>query len=154
MRVPMWVPMRVLTPVLIAASFAAFAADNSSDRNADTFSEDVLQSLNALEQPEFLPVDKAFVLTAELTDANAVLARWTMPDGYYLYRHAGQEERQVDRWGRLGQTLEPQLDLRQGDLPIQDEHVFLGRPGDHPRCRRHASVDVVQEQPCELGPAL
>ncbi|MCZ6888980.1 MAG: protein-disulfide reductase DsbD [Gammaproteobacteria bacterium] len=76
--------MRVL---LIAASFAAFAADNSSDRYADTFSEDVLQSVNALEEPEFLPVDKAFVLTVELTDASAVLARWTMPDGYYLYRH-------------------------------------------------------------------
>ncbi|MDH3641013.1 MAG: protein-disulfide reductase DsbD family protein, partial [Gammaproteobacteria bacterium] len=39
------------------------------------------------DEPEFLPVDKAFVLTAELGPDGAVLARWEMVDGYYLYRH-------------------------------------------------------------------
>ena len=37
--------------------------------------------------PEFLPVDEAFVLAAWLHDSRLV-ARWTMPAGYYLYRRA------------------------------------------------------------------
>ncbi|MEZ5560697.1 MAG: protein-disulfide reductase DsbD [Pseudomonadales bacterium] len=36
---------------------------------------------------EFLRVDEAFVLTVELDREGAILARWQMPDGYYLYRH-------------------------------------------------------------------
>ncbi len=39
------------------------------------------------EEPDFLSVDQAFVLTAELAADGALLARWEMPDGYYLYRH-------------------------------------------------------------------
>ncbi|MFN2169333.1 MAG: protein-disulfide reductase DsbD, partial [Anaerolineae bacterium] len=37
--------------------------------------------------PEFLPVDEAFQLTVDVGTDGAVLARWEMPDGYYLYRH-------------------------------------------------------------------
>ncbi len=33
-----------------------------------------------------LPVDEAFVFEAIVDDATSLLARWTMPDGYYLYR--------------------------------------------------------------------
>jgi len=40
------------------------------------------------QQPEFLPVHEAFRLTTELAPDGAVLARWEMADGYYLYRHA------------------------------------------------------------------
>lgn len=39
------------------------------------------------EEDDFLPVDEAFRLTAELGSDGAILARWEMPDGYYLYRH-------------------------------------------------------------------
>ncbi len=39
------------------------------------------------EEDDFLPVDEAFVLTTEVAPDGAVLARWSMPDGYYLYRH-------------------------------------------------------------------
>jgi thiol:disulfide interchange protein DsbD len=39
------------------------------------------------QEPEFLPVDEAFRLTAELGSDGAILARWEMPEGYYLYRH-------------------------------------------------------------------
>ena len=39
------------------------------------------------DEPEFLPVDKAFVLSTEVADDGALLARWEMVDGYYLYRH-------------------------------------------------------------------
>jgi len=49
-------------------------------------------------QPEFLPVDEAFRFSAEALPGGAapaaggaavvLVARWTMPEGYYLYRHA------------------------------------------------------------------
>lgn len=39
------------------------------------------------EEPQFLPVDEAFVLTATLQPNRVVVARWEMPAGYYLYRH-------------------------------------------------------------------
>ena len=38
-------------------------------------------------EPEFLPVDEAFVLSAELDGDGALVARWEIEDGYYLYRH-------------------------------------------------------------------
>jgi thiol:disulfide interchange protein DsbD len=39
------------------------------------------------QEPDFLPVDEAFRLTTEVAPDGAVVARWQMPDGYYLYRH-------------------------------------------------------------------
>lgn len=39
------------------------------------------------EQDEFLKVDQAFILSVSLEPGREVLARWDMPDGYYLYRH-------------------------------------------------------------------
>ena len=50
----------------------------SGDGNADAWLE---------QEEEFLPVDEAFVLSAEVGADGAVLAKWEMPDGYYLYRH-------------------------------------------------------------------
>ena len=39
------------------------------------------------DEPEFLPVDEAFVLTAEVDGDGALVANWKIADGYYLYRH-------------------------------------------------------------------
>ena len=39
------------------------------------------------EEQQFLPVDEAFVLSAEVDDVGALVARWKIADGYYLYRH-------------------------------------------------------------------
>ena len=39
------------------------------------------------DEPEFLPVDQAFVLSTDVAGDGALLVRWEMPDGYYLYRH-------------------------------------------------------------------
>ena len=36
------------------------------------------------QEPDFLPVDEAFVFTSRLEEARLV-ARWDMPPGYYLY---------------------------------------------------------------------
>jgi thiol:disulfide interchange protein DsbD len=52
------------------------AADNSDKVDEWSF-----------EEPEFLPVDEAFVLTAEVAPDGSVLARWDIEEGYYLYRH-------------------------------------------------------------------
>ena len=35
---------------------------------------------------EFLEPDKAFAFSAEVIDANTVITRWEIADGYYLYR--------------------------------------------------------------------
>lgn len=39
------------------------------------------------EEPDFLSVDQAFVLSTELAADGSLHAQWQMPDGYYLYRH-------------------------------------------------------------------
>jgi len=39
------------------------------------------------EEDEFLPVDEAFIVSAEVSADGSLVARWEMPDGYYLYRH-------------------------------------------------------------------
>ena len=39
------------------------------------------------EEPEFLRVDEAFRLSAELNPSRTIVARWQMPPGYYLYQH-------------------------------------------------------------------
>ena len=39
---------------------------------------------------DFLPVDEAYPTEAELTEDGRILARWVMPEGYYLYKHSLQ----------------------------------------------------------------
>ncbi len=50
----------------------------------------------SFEEPEFLPVDEAFVLSAEVAQDGSVLARWDIEDGYYLYRHQFAFSARVD----------------------------------------------------------
>jgi thioredoxin:protein disulfide reductase len=56
---------------------------------APVWAADGISALQRLldEEPEFLPVDQAFRLSHEVGSDGAVLVRWDMPDGYYLYRH-------------------------------------------------------------------
>ena len=39
------------------------------------------------DEPEFLSVDEAFVLSVGLDGDGALVAKWAIADGYYLYRH-------------------------------------------------------------------
>ncbi len=39
------------------------------------------------EEPAFLPVDEAFMLSAEIDAEGMLVARWVIAEGYYLYRH-------------------------------------------------------------------
>ena len=49
-------------------------------------------------QPDFLPVNDAFVVSARRS-ARQVVLRWDMPDGYYLYRHAFSVQADEGRFG-------------------------------------------------------
>ena len=70
-----WLALIALLATLLALSLPAPAAQGSA----------IQRFLS--EEPDFLPVDEAFRLTTELGADNAVLVRWEMPAGYYLYRH-------------------------------------------------------------------
>ncbi len=59
------------------------------------------------DDPEFLPVDEAFVLSTETGTDGALLAYWNMPDGYYLYRHQFDFEVREGSGVTLGQAEIP-----------------------------------------------
>jgi thiol:disulfide interchange protein DsbD len=59
------------------------------------------------EEEAFLKVDEAFALTAQLNDDGALIARWDMPDGYYLYRHQFLFEAKDDSRLTLGEPAIP-----------------------------------------------
>ena len=78
---------------------------------------------NALEEPDFLPVDEAFVLTARVTGDGVLVADWRMPEGYYLYRHRfGFETRDGTALG----TPEIPEGLAKTDEFFGDVEVFYG----------------------------
>lgn len=73
-RVPAW-----LAAVAALSALLAFGAGGAAvDAGTDPFAP----------QAEFLPVRDAFVFSAHVQRApeRRLIARWTMPDGYYLYR--------------------------------------------------------------------
>lgn len=57
------------------------------------------------EEEEFLRVDQAFDLTTEIADNGDLVARWVMPDGYYLYKH--RFNFQAEDGGKLGAAQIP-----------------------------------------------
>ena len=55
---------------------------------SELFAEEGKKTDNwSFEEVEFLPVDEAFVLSAEVLQDGSVQVRWDIVDGYYLYRH-------------------------------------------------------------------
>ncbi len=69
--------LRALVIVLVCAASPALAVEASA----------ALQRLFS-PTPVFLPVDDAFRLDVALGSDGAILARWDLEEGYYLYRHA------------------------------------------------------------------
>lgn len=57
------------------------------------------------EEEEFLSVDQAFELTTEVADNGDFVARWEMPDGYYLYKN--RFNFQAEDSGKLGAAKIP-----------------------------------------------
>ena len=44
-------------------------------------------ALGAIDEDDLLPVDEAFVLSAQPAAPGAIAVKWKIADGYYLYRH-------------------------------------------------------------------
>lgn len=82
--------------VLLAASLLAVAVVG---RSADI--------IGLGQEPEFLPVHDAFVLSTELDSDGALLARWEIAEGYYLYRHRFGFKAGDEAGGRLGEPEMP-----------------------------------------------
>jgi thiol:disulfide interchange protein DsbD len=74
----------VLALALAGSLFTASQAQ-AADYSLDTGS--AVDTTWLVPEPEFLPVDEAFRLSAVLQPNGTVLAQWRMADGYYLYRH-------------------------------------------------------------------
>ena len=51
------------------------------------YAEFDFESGGGFQDDEFLKVDEAFILSVDLAPGREMVARWDMPDGYYLYRH-------------------------------------------------------------------
>ena len=93
---------------------------------------------NALEEPDFLPVDEAFVLSARLAPDGALVADWRMPEGYYLYRHRFRFETRDGT--RLGEAVLPpgtrKTDEFFGDVEVYYDTVTARVPVVEPASDR------------------
>ena len=93
-----------------------------SAASADGLSNNGAAKWLAEQDVEFLKVDQAFALTTEIGQDGALLARWEMPDGYYLYRHAFQFETRGAAGAALGEAEIPpgkaKLDEFFGDVEV------------------------------------
>ncbi|WP_039925052.1 protein-disulfide reductase DsbD [Alishewanella aestuarii] len=74
----------LLLPLLFLLLTSTAAAQQQSPQTSPTNNNAVLQSL-LQGQPQFLPVEQAFVLDYRQQD-NELLLSWTIADGYYMYR--------------------------------------------------------------------
>lgn len=74
----------LLLPLLFLLLTSTATAQQQSPQTSPTNNNAVLQSL-LQGQPQFLPVEQAFVLEYRQQD-NELLLSWTIADGYYMYR--------------------------------------------------------------------
>ena len=78
----------LLIALLIAPLLGGMALEPANNGLQDGISNNgAAKWLSEQEEPAFLKVDQAFALTTERLADGTLLARWEMPDGYYLYRH-------------------------------------------------------------------
>src|SRR5262245_61785507 len=68
--------LRLLALILLLAGNTAFAESRGFSFGSAPAGED------------FLPVEQAFIPSAEMKPGGVVHAHWDIADGYYLYRHA------------------------------------------------------------------
>lgn len=71
----------ILSVITLSASCHVAAANSLSEGIDNIFGQ-----LVSDDQPEFLDPDDAFIVTAEAVAEDAVLVRWEIADGYYLYK--------------------------------------------------------------------
>ena len=79
------------------------------------------------EEPVFLPIDQAFAFSSRLHlgegGAEGIVARWHMPEGYYLYRHGFGAE--ADPGLTLGDLTMPPGKMRTDEF-FGESEVYLG----------------------------
>jgi thiol:disulfide interchange protein DsbD len=69
-----------------SGSLKPFAADRTPQSKAEAAPLSLASKLGVTADTEPLPPEQAFVFEAIAASPTSVLARWTMPKGYYLYR--------------------------------------------------------------------
>ena len=79
-------PPHPVTVTLDGAALAQAASSALPAANTPAFNLGVTQSLGSGIDEPALPAEQAFRFEAIATSPTQVLARWTMPKGYYLYR--------------------------------------------------------------------
>lgn len=79
----------------------------SANVSADLFKD---ESGFGIKKREFLPAEEAFISTIEVADANTVIAKWTIQDGYYLYK---------DKFAFT--SADPDVQIESIDLPKGEE---------------------------------
>ena len=110
--------------VLLYLAVAFVASAEAAETNGISF--DAIDDPLA-EEPLFLPIDQAFALSSRLHvgegGAEEILARWDMPEGYYLYRHGLGAE--ADRGLTLGELAMPPGEMRTDEY-FGESEVYLG----------------------------
>ena len=98
--------MPLLTRRWIVRTFVTMATFFAMGLTATTESPiDFAGTGTIKEQPKFLSVDEAYRMDVSLSDDGHVDISWTMPPGYYLYRHRFAFS--LDSGGALGQPIIP-----------------------------------------------
>ncbi len=122
--------------VLLAAGGSAASAVNDLTPNASAWLSD---------QPTFLPVDEAFAMTAEVGGDGAILVRWDIADGYYLYRHRFTFETR-DAAGAAASAMLGTPEIPPGEAKV-DEYfgeveVYYGRASARVPVQGGGTIDV------------
>lgn len=116
----------VLTLASVAIFFTAGQARAADYSLGATSAAD---SSRLLAEPEFLPVDEAFRLSAVLRPDGVVLAQWRMADGYYLYQHQfGAKLNAPDSGMQLGELRIPE-GITKVDEFFGEVEVYYGAVG-------------------------
>jgi thiol:disulfide interchange protein len=89
----LWVraPLVALLAALVIPVMADHAPEHTASSSVISIPRDALQALGlsvrgAANESEFLDPEVAYVLSTQLRDAQTIVVRWDIEEGYYLYR--------------------------------------------------------------------
>lgn len=132
-----------LLSVIPIFTLVLLAAPVTVAEDGVTAKKSILESLNSLSQRfglsdsdnPFLEPDKAFILSANVADANTVIAHWEIADGYYMYRDKFKFKLVKDGGITLGTFQAPagkfKNDETFGDTEVYYDQVSLTLPLQH-----------------------
>ena len=85
----------LLSPALRASEFLDGASSDAAALGDGPARSEKIDTWS-FEEPEFLTVDEAFVLSTQVAEDGSVLVSWDIEDGYYLYRHRFNFSSRID----------------------------------------------------------